>query len=138
MSKFSSKFVLFDEFGRKVITIDNNTIVILIKILTSYPKLKTFGSPHYRTTILTGKNNLMTIGHEFRKQKLKSLDISDVQIDVSEDEVEEFSKLIEPQLIECVVAFGHDDKQMFLVKQLKDVEVFKFDDSIIQQSKQVF
>lgn len=128
----------------KIINDDN--IDILKKILTKCPNIKTLNLSYTR---VTGNNILIEIAKLCNK--IESIDFIASIIDVSESEMDEFGKILGPQLINFRFGgfdyhFDVDDNffnnysilMLVFLKHVKNVEEFDFQVNTNEQNKEVF
>lgn len=86
-------------------------------------------------TNVTGKN-LIQIAKLFNK--IQSIDFRHLKIQVGQHEMDEFSKLIGPQLIKCDFGHQYTDFMKVLIKQMKIIEDLSFTLSRNTPNKELF
>lgn len=118
-------------FGQKVI-IDNSNINILKKILSKCCNIKQLD---LSDTKVTGENNFITIANKC--PKLERINFNGSNIDVSEDEINEFAKMIGPQLTKCSLIFIYYFN-LTLFKHLENIEDISFTSDKKEQEQQLF
>lgn len=128
LDHYSDKFKL----GHSYIVINNNNIKILKKILSKCPNIKELD---LSWTYMIGDNNLIEIAQLYNK--IESIDFLNSIIEVSKNEMVEFSKLIGPQLIKCNAHRNDDLKQIFF-KHLKNIQDLSFMSSMDNRNKELF
>lgn len=138
LDEYSKKFQYKElSVGIKISFIDDNNIDILKSILT-----KCTGIQHLdlRYTILTGNNNLLAIASLC--PKLQSIHLNRrSNVDVSEHEMDEFGKMIGPQLIQLDLDLKVSNIHKFMMiilKYLKDIEEINFYSKSLEDTKQYF
>ena len=118
--------------------IDDNNIDILKKILTKCPNIK---SIDFQSTLVTGKNNLITIANLC--PKLERID--NLNANVNEAEWNEFSLKVGPKLIQCYYVCGvtlHSIININYVKSLfkhfKNIEILEYHPMEDEDEKELF
>lgn len=112
--------------------VDNNNIHILNNILIKCPNIKHL---NLFNTKVTGNNNLLSIAKLCTK--LKSINLTDSKIDVSEDEMDEFGKLIGPQLIKLYSNIDNHNYyfNLALFKHFKNIEEVRINKLTLEQTE---
>ena len=118
-------------FGQKVI-IDNSNINILKNILSKCCNIKQLD---LSDTKVTGENNFITIANKC--PKLERINFNGSNIDVSQDEINQFAKIIGPQLTKCSLIFIYHFN-LTLFKHLKNIENISFTSDKKEQDQQLF
>ena len=121
------------EFKYELIGINDNNIDIPKNILTKCNNIKHLNFLH---TKVTGKNNLVAIANLC--PKLESIDLRNSSFDVSKQEMEEFGKIIGPQLRRCKLTITYCNDFMIILKQLKNIEKIYIESETIEQANQIF
>ena len=127
LDQYSSKFENQDD-GQRVI-IDDNNIEILKKILTKCSDIKQLD---LSDTKVTGNNNLIAIANLC--PKLEGINLTGSSIEVDQYEINEFAKLIGPQLIKCNLRFIYNFT-LILLENLKSIEKLSFISYTNEQNK---
>ena len=113
--------------------INDNNIDILKSILKKCNNVKHLDFLH---TKVTGKNNLVAIANLC--PKLESINLRNSSFDVSKQEIEEFGKMIGPQLRRCKFTIRSCNNLMIIFKQLKNIEEIYIESETIEQANQIF
>lgn len=135
LNYYSKKFICEPDhpwINRGLRKIDDSNIDILKKILYKCNKIKHLEL--FRTKV-TG-NNLIEIAKLC--PKLESISFKYSRIVASEDELDEFGKIIGPQLVECNFRHFDTDFMMILFKHFKNLENVSFNSRTIQQNQTIF
>ena len=130
LTYYSHKFKKSYKYGQRII-IDDNNIDILKIILTKCPNIKHLD---FAWTDVNGKNLI-----EIAKlcTNLESIDFNDSEINITEQEMDEFGKLIGSQLVKCKFGFFDSIFKIFL-KHLKKIEYISFHNLLYEQNKEMF
>lgn len=129
LNDYSEKFAQSFSFMN---LINNNNIVILKNILSKCPNIKHLDLSNTR---VTDNNSLIEIAKLCTK--LESIDFKCSEINVSEDEMNEFGKIIGPQLIKCNLRWINRDFFMIFFKHLKNIEDISFNAFQNEQIKEL-
>ena len=128
---YSPKFENHGSQGKRVI-IDSSNIDILKNILSRCPNIKQMD---LSDTKLTGQNNLIAIA--LMCPKLERINLNGSNIDVSDDEINEFAKLIGPQLIQCTSIFVYN-LNLILFKHFESIQNISFTSDVEEEDKILF
>ena len=128
---YSPKFQNHSSQGKRVI-IHSSNIHILKNILSRCPNIKQMD---LSDTKLTGKNNLIAIA--LMCPKLERINFNGSDIDVSHDEINEFAKLIGPQLIQCSLIFVYN-LNLILFKHFENIANISFTSDVKEEDKILF
>lgn len=130
LDHYSHKFQ-YKSFGLTYI-INNVNIDILKNILSKCSNIKQFDLSN---TEVTGNNHLLAIANKCLK--LEAIYLNCSKIDVSIHEMDEFAKIIGPQLIKCSFIY-YSNLMDILIKKMKNIEDIRFESYAIEQDKQLF
>lgn len=134
LNYYSKKFENLASYfgGEQNLIIHDKNIEILDNILTKYINIVHLD---LSKTIIDGGNNLIAIANLCPSIQSINFDLSN--INVIQNEMGQFGKLIGPQLKNCI--FGNlDDNLMIFLKQLRNIEETDFRSSSCAQIGQLF